>query len=168
MVQKLRLASRKPNRKTGRKHVSSSSAGNRMVDVAAQAQAGHLEKSGILELLPPELYERVTRLLENNELVAVEAKRTPPAQLANQRIQRAALEALGTVISQLYMDAHGDDLRRALNLKRLVRWIQQQLAAPGSSLNRELGLRGYDDLVELKRSDRWWGDIIAIRSKFAE
>lgn len=165
MGKSLRLVSRNPNRKTGKRHVSSSSDG--IVDVAAQVVSGLTDKSGILELLPPELYDRAKVLLESNDLSEVGAKKTPRHELANQRIKSAAEDAMARVIGPVYLEEQQYD-RRGLKLKQLVRWIQQQLATPGSKLNRELGQHGYDDLVEVKRSDRWWGDIVAIRSKFAE
>jgi len=164
MVPKLRLVSRKPNLKTGQRHVSSSSDG--IVDVAAQVECRLIERLGILELLPLELYTRAKRLLKNNELLPVTAKHTPSHELANRRVRRQAEAAL-EVVGQLYWDANNGS-PRALSVKPLVYWLQQQLSDPASVLNKELAARGYDDLVELKRSDRWWVDVIGPRSKSAE
>ncbi len=159
---RLRLVSRKTNAKTQRQHVSSSS--NGIVDVAAQVELGLIERSGIVTLVPDEVFERARDLLEHNELREVEEKSTPAHRQLNNRIRRMAVEALPTVIGPLYGEIHQEKLPLALNLKRFVRWLQRELATPGSQLNLELQRHNYDDLVELKRGDRWWGDIVAIRS----
>ena len=164
VVKKLRLVRRKPNLTTGQRHVSSASDG--IVDVAAQVESGLIEKLGILELLPPALYERARGLLKNNELVPISAKHTPAHELSTRRIRQQAEAAL-RLIGRLYWEANNSRIG-ALSVKPVVYWLQQQLSDPASRLNKELAASGYDDLVELKRSDRWWGDVIGVRSKSAE
>lgn len=166
MAKRFRLVSKKPNARTGRKHVSSSSDG--IVDVAAAVERGLAQRVGIVQLLPAEIYSKARRLLENNELVEVDEKRTPRPHLYQQRVRRAAKQALPTVIGPLYLEAFEHDLPRALSAKCLTDWIRAELTTPGSALNRALTEAGFDDLVELQRSDRWWLDSLELRSKFAE
>jgi hypothetical protein len=159
---RLRLVSRKLSAKTQRQHVSSSSDG--IVDVAAQVEMGLIERNGIVALLPDEVFERAKGLLEHNELKEVKEKLTPAHRQLNNRVKLAAIEALPKVIGPLYGEIHQENLPRALNLQRFTTWLQRELETPGSRLNLELERHNYDDLVELQRSDRWWCDIVAIRS----
>jgi hypothetical protein len=166
MGKRYRLVRRQPDPKTGLHKVASSSDG--IVDVAAMVECGLITRQGLPELLPPAIYERARKLLTHNRLAVIQEKRTPRHELAWQRKKNEARAALATVIGPLYGATHQNAIVRALNMKRFLSWLQAQLREPGSTLNCELIRRGYDELVELQMSDRWWADIIAVRKESAE
>lgn len=165
MGKRLRLVSRKPNAKTGKKHVSSSF--NVTLDVAAAVECGLAQRVGIVQLLPAEAYAEARKLLKHNELSWVETKKTSRPHLATQQLQRTAEQALSEVIGPLYHESFAH-CYRALSAKRFIAWLIQELETPGSALNDRLKAAGYDDLVETNRGKRWWQKRLQIRSKYAE
>ena len=157
-----RLVSKKANKRSGLRHVSSSSDG--IVDYAAAVIAGKIPAIGLPSLLPKTYYSRATRLLKNNEVVEVNAKATPRSEQLRAKIRKDLSKALPLVIGQVYKIENQGKLtaKKYLSTKTVIDWIIRSLAEPGSRLNRALTQAGYDDLVELKRDYRWWRDQLEL------
>ena len=157
-----RLVSKKANKRSGLRHVSSSSDG--IVDYAAAVVAGKIPAIGLPSVLPKKYHSRATRLLKNNEVAEVNAKATPRSDQLRAKIRKDLSKAFPRVIGQVYkLENQGKrTAQKYLNTKRVIDWITRSLADRGSRLNRALVLAGYDDLVELKRSYRWWRDQLEL------
>ena len=102
--------------------------------------------------------------MKNNEVAEVNAKATPRSDQLRAKIRKDLSKAFPRVIGQVYkLENQGKrTAQKYLNTKRVIDWITRSLADRGSRLNRALVLAGYDDLVELKRSYRWWRDQLEL------
>lgn len=161
----LRLVSKKTNKRTGRRHVSSSSDG--IVDYAAAVIVGAMPAEGLASIIPDEYHRRAKRLLKKNEVSRVAAKKMPRHAQLRGSIRRDLEAAFPQVIGQVYAAERASALstKRFLSSKTVVHWIRDSLANPNSRLNRALESAGYHDLVGLERSERWWLDALEIRNK---
>lgn len=159
-----RLVSKKKNKRTGRQHVSSSSDG--IVDYAAAVISGKMPLVGLPAVLPEKYSRRAKRLLLNNEVMEIAAKRTPRGDQQRSKIHRDLKRAFPLVIGHVYKEENKNKLSAAslLSTKTRIPWIKSSLETPNSRLNRELSQAGYDDLVELKRSSRWWLDALGLKN----
>ncbi len=161
----LRLVSKKTNKRTGRRHVSSSSDG--IVDYAAAVIVGTMPAEGLASIIPDEYHQRAKRLLNKNEVALVAAKTTPRHAQLRGKIQKDLKAAFPHVIGQVYgaENAHEMGTKKLFSSKTVIHWIRNSLADPNSRLNHALGNAGYHDLVGLERSERWWLDALEIRDK---
>ena len=159
-----RLVSKKKNKRTGRQHVSSSSDG--IVDYAAAAISGKMPLVGLPAVLPEKYNRRAKRLLRNNEVVEIAAKRSLRSDQQRSKIHRDLKRAFPRIIGQVYKDENEHKLRPKvfLSTKTIIPWIKSSIETPNSRLNRLLLKAGYDDLVELKRSYRWWLDALELKN----
>jgi hypothetical protein len=157
-----RLVSKKTNKSSGSRHVSSSSDG--IVDYAAAVIAGEIPAIGLPIVLPTKYYSRANRLLKNNEIAEVTAKVTPRSDQLRGKIRKDLSKALPRIIGQVYKLENQGKLtaQKYLSTKTVIDWIIRSLKEPGSRLNRALERAGYEDLVELKRSRRWWRDQLEL------
>lgn len=162
---RLRLVSKKTNKRTGRRHVSSSSDG--IVDYAAAVIVGMMPATGLASIIPSEYHQRAKRLLKKNEVALVAAKTKPRHDQLRGKIQKDLKAAFPRVIGQVYEaeNAHEMGTKKFFSSKTVIHWIRNSLADPNSRLNHALGKAGYHDLVGLERSERWWLDALEIRDK---
>jgi hypothetical protein len=161
----LRLVSKKINKRTGRRHVSSSSDG--IVDYAAAVIVGVMPARGVASIIPDKYHRRAKRLLEKNEVAPVAKKIIPRHAQLRGKIRMDLKAAFPQVIGQVYAAERANVLstERFFSSKTVIPWIRDSLADPNSRLNHALESAGYHDLVGLERSERWWLDALEIRNK---
>jgi len=161
---RFRLVSKKKNKRTGRQHVSSSSDG--IVDYAAAVTVGKIPLVGLPAVLPERYNRRAKRLLRKNEVAEVNVKGTPRTDQQRSRIRRDVKYALPRIIGQVYKaeNARKISQEKLLHTKTLIPWIIDALATPNSRLNKALSKAGFEDLVQLERSPRWWLDVLDLKN----
>ncbi len=147
--------SRLVNKKTRRLASSSTS----LIDLAACAISMG-ETTGIATLLP---LAKAKRLLAKNTLQSFKPQKRSKAGNAvatSHTDLRALAEAGLPAIAVFYLEmVVGCKPVKHVNLKGFRSWLVDELAVPGSSLNRFLlSRRDLAALVESRRSKRWWLD----------
>lgn len=158
-----RLVSKKRNKRTGRQHVSSSSDG--IVDYAAAVIVGKMPLVGLPAVIPEKYNRRAKRLLRKNEVSEVNVKAPPRADQQRARIRRAVKYTFPSIIGQVYKAENGKiSQEKLLHTKTLIPWIIDALATPNSRLNKALSKAGFEDLVQLERSPRWWLDVLDLKN----
>ena len=159
------LVRRRADAKTGRHKTSSSSDG--LIDIAVAVQLGLLPSAGLPGLWLNANKKRVETLLKHNTIAAIKPKKaTTNGNHATKSVLILALKALSVVLGPAYWEASGHlGARKALNTGRLISWIKNNLEDTSSPLCVSLNGGKYADLIGLKRSTRWWRDLLELRQK---
>ena len=153
----LRLIS-KARLKAGFVRAASSSDG--IVDTAAAAELGLIERDGLVSLIPPETRARARRLLKANVLWPVDVKKSTLDGSSLKSIERRQFAlALHNVIGLIYLQEQvekGFSFTTILNRGKFAKWVMKEIKIDTSRLNIELTRNGYLDIVGLVRSKQWW------------
>lgn len=151
------LLSKTGRTKTGRPKVAS--ANGTPSALAAAVLLGLSPSDGIHGLLPRIYGGQIKRLLKNNYFGLVKRKTsTLQKGHANQRLRDELYKAWSGVIGPLYVEQPTFNPKAPLQPRKIARWVKASIENPGSELNRRLKNRGYEQLPELIRTQRWWED----------
>ncbi len=159
------LVTRRADPKTGKRKTASSSDG--LIDIAAAVYLGQIPSKGLPGLLLELQKDRVIRLLRKNTVKLVKPKRaTVDGNHATRVASRLAQDALPVAIGPAYLEAHKQvGLKESLKTKTVIRWIKTNLEDPTSRLCCSLAGTKYQDLIGLKRNNRWWRNLLNLRQK---
>lgn len=147
----------------GEAKVASSS--NGIVDIAAAAELGLIENKGLVAAIPERVRAKARKLLLKNELREITSKKSTIRGDHKKASDRSsAYNAISKVIGPMYwheMEKKTKSKRsQAMSRKRVVDWIRAEIENDASLLNKQLTRCGYAEISGLKRSTRWWLNLL--------